>query len=111
MDNLNVSDLLSNLKSEDIESLKSAASEILGNSSKQSHGGETNESNSLGLDFSAISKLSGLMGGVNSNDKRFELIRAIKPMLSESRRYKADEALKMLQLFEMLPKLREQGML
>ena len=43
-----------------------------------------------------------LLQGAEDND-RTRLINALKPMLSHSRRKKADEALQLMKLFEILP--------
>ena len=42
---------------------------------------------------------------------RTAFIAALKPLLSPERRHKADEALRMMRLLEMLPILRDQGVL
>ena len=40
---------------------------------------------------------------MNKQDNRAELIKALKPLLSEKRRKRADDAIQMLRLFEILP--------
>jgi hypothetical protein len=40
---------------------------------------------------------------LNKRDCRAELIVALKPLLSEKRRKRADDAMQMLRLFEILP--------
>ena len=47
-----------------------------------------------------------LMGNMNKEDSRTRLISDLKPLLSEERRKKADEAIKFLQLMEFLPLLK-----
>lgn len=52
-----------------------------------------------------IAKISSLMGAMNKSDDRTRLIEALKPLLSEKRRKRADEAMQMMKLFEILPAL------
>jgi hypothetical protein len=44
---------------------------------------------------------------MNKTDSRTRLIEALKPLLSEKRRAKADEAMRMMKLFELLPMLTD----
>ena len=46
------------------------------------------------------------MGKMGKDDYRTRLINDLKPMLSDERQKKADEAMKFLQLMEILPLLR-----
>ena len=66
-----------------------------------------------GIDPAMMKKLSAIMGAMNGggNDSRTAFIAALKPLLSPERRHKADEALRMMRLLEMLPILRDQGVL
>ena len=58
-----------------------------------------------------IANIAGILSKINSiDDKRTQFIAALKPLLHESRQKKADQAIKMLKLFELLPMLREQGL-
>ena len=56
--------------------------------------------------ISLISKLNA--GG---EDSRTKLLTALKPHLSEPRREKVDTAIKILRMLELLPLLRESGIL
>lgn len=112
MDSIN--DILSSLSDEDIENLKAAAANLF--SSQEDEKKETRE-NSFGSgmpDFSSIlgnaqmmSKLSSIMGAMNRKDERTRFIEALKPLLSEKRRRKADEAMQMLKLFDILPTITQ----
>ena len=53
-----------------------------------------------------LKKIMGLMGQFNKEDYRTRLIEDLKPMLSDERKQKADEAVKFLQLMEVLPLLK-----
>ena len=121
MDNL--SDLLSSLSQEDIESLKSAAASLLGsNNGPSDEDGSHSEkkdfdsSDNGGFDFSSIDpemimRINRIMKSMNHDDSRSQLIKALKPHLSEPRKKRADEAIRILKLLDMLPLLREQGII
>lgn len=47
----------------------------------------------------------------NSNDPRTQLLKALKPHLSEPKRDKVDTAIKILKVIEILPFLKESGLL
>lgn len=121
MDSIN--DIISSLSSDDIEMLKGVASSILGGGqsdavqsasvpaphTKQTQ--NTNAGNPLGLsmdDFNMILKAKNIFEKMNTtSSKNADLIVALKPHLSPESQNKADQAIKMLQLFEILPHLKE----
>lgn len=122
MDNLN--DIISSLSADDINMLKGVASSILGedNSSNNSNVNtnvpvqKQNSSNnnalaSLGLnsvDFNMMMKAKTIFDKMNSaSNKNTDLILALKPHLSPANREKADTAIKILKLFEVLPLLKD----
>lgn len=110
MDNIN--DILSNLSDEDMENLMAAA-ESLFSSQKEDNGSDGEAASGSAMpDFASllgnaqmISKISSVMGAMNKKDDRTRLIEALKPLLSEKRRKRADEAMQMMKLFELLPAL------
>ena len=104
----NISDILSSLSDEDMENLRAAAENLF----SQDNGSEEKSfgSDSAMPDFSSllgnaqmISKISSIMGAMNKKDDRTRLIEALKPLLSEKRRRKADEAMQMMKLMDLLP--------
>lgn len=124
MDNLN--DIISSLSADDINMLKGVASSILGEDS--GNGGSNVSSNtnvpaqkqnssnnnalaSLGLnavDFNMMMKAKTIFDKMNSaSNKNTDLILALKPHLSPANREKADTAIKILKLFEVLPLLKD----
>jgi hypothetical protein len=111
MDSIN--DILSSLTDEDMENLRAAAENLF--SSKEEKESEPPPSGSSSMpDFSSIlgnaqmmAKISSIMGAMNKKDDRTRLIEALKPLLSEKRRRKADEAMQMMKLFELLPTLTQ----
>lgn len=123
MDNLN--DIINSLSADDINMLKGVASSILGenggasapvpqpqnNNSNQTAGGLSNLPQSIGfdnIDFDMIMKAKTIFEKMNSaQNKNVDLIMALKPHLSPETQNKADQALRILKLFEVLPLLRE----
>lgn len=127
MDNLN--DIINNLSADDINMLKSVASSILGEEAQNSAGQKAPESpnnnnSSIGMenltkalmpsngidniDFDMIMKAKTIFEKMNSTkSKNADLIMALKPHLNPKTQDKADQALRILKLFEILPLLRE----
>ncbi len=116
---MEISDLLSSLSDSDIEQLKQTAASLLG-------GAASTESQSA----PAVNPLAGLLGGgdagfdaglvktltgvgkiMATSDPRCDFLLALKPLLSERHRERADHAVKMLKLMKALPILKENGIL
>lgn len=97
-------DILSSISAEDMAKIKSVADSIMGGEEKKTSKPET--AGGLALDDNMMSRVMSVMGQMNKDDSRTRLIKDLKPLLSEERRQKADDALKFLQLMEMLPLLR-----
>lgn len=77
-------------------------------------GGE-NDSAAGGFDLSKIDvgmimKLQQMMSSFNREDDNTRLLHALKPHLRKERQQKADEAIRLMQLMEMLPMLKESGL-
>lgn len=123
MDNLN--DIINNLSADDINMLKGVASSILGDSGEaeqakpQSNTVQQNAPQQSGvpalaglgfdgIDFDMIMKAKTIFERMNNtSNKNVDLIMALKPHLSPETQNKADQALRILKLFEVLPLLRE----
>lgn len=126
MDNIN--DIISSLTDDDINMLKGVASSILGGGNGQSSDNTTNQNNNqtnsqssnqnntalpanLGfdnIDFDMIMKAKKIFDTMNSTkDKNVDLILALKPHLRPETQNRADQAMKILKLFDVLPLLRE----
>ena len=106
MDSIN--DILSSLTDEDMENLRAAAENLFSqdNGSKE----KSPDSDFAMPDFSdllgnaqMLAKISSVMGAMNKKDDRTRLIEALKPLLSEKRRRRADEAMRMMKLLDLLP--------
>ena len=97
-----INSLLDGLSADDLSALGDLAQQILGNSAA-----EKNEPASDifgGIDPSMIAKLMQIMPMLQSGENdRTRLICALKPLLSKRRRQKADEAMQLIKLLEILP--------
>lgn len=110
MDSIN--DILSSLTPDDIDVLKSMADSLFGDSDDRSSDNNNRKNESTGFDGFITSemliKLSNIMNMMNSSDSgRYRLIEALKPNLSPRRRQKADEALQLLKILEIVPLLTD----
>lgn len=124
----NLNDIISNLTPDDINMLKGVASSILGDNppdntqsqntapkvqtpSNQNNTNALQALNSLGLDsldFNMIMKAKSIFDKMNNTpNKNVDLIMALKPHLRPETQNKADQALKIIKLFEVLPLLKE----
>ena len=106
MDNIN--DIISSLTDDDIENLRAAAESFFGGreerkDEKAPPSGSIPDLSSILGNARMMAKISSIMNMMNKQDNRAELIKALKPLLSEKRRRRADDAIQMLRLFEILP--------
>lgn len=131
MDN-NINDIISSLTDDDINMLKGVASSILGGENQQSNENTANLNKNQGstqkvsqsnngnnnalpanlgfdnIDFDMIMKAKKIFDTMNNTkDKNVDLILALKPHLRPETQNKADQAMKILKLFDILPLLRE----
>ena len=102
-----IENIINSMSQKDIEELSSMASQFFAgnNEAPKSKHEEKNE----GIDFETITRIASVLGKLSSQpkDPGCELLTALKPMLSPERRHKADEAIKMMQLFSILPLLKD----
>ena len=120
MPDLDIGSIISSLSSDDINNLKNMANSILGSSQPEEKPQEKpsqstqnkTDFNSLALpDMSQFSNLLPLLSALNSHDEREYFIYALKPLLSEGRQKKADEAAKFIKLLSIIPLLKEKGIM
>lgn len=109
MDNIN--DIISSLTPDDIEMLKGVAGSILGGDSGENKSQKGALQNQLGLssdDFSMMMKAKSIIDKMNNtSSKNADLINALKPHLSPSSCERADQAIRILRLFDILPYLKD----
>ena len=113
----NINDIIASLTPDDIQALKETAQSIFGNendNSSKSAQEEKKKHSAFGFDFSSLpdpemfSKLSRIMSMMNSDSgRRCRLIEALKPNLSYEKQKKADEAMQILKLLELMPMISE----
>lgn len=107
-----LSSILSSLTPEDMAQLSEMAQQLFGGQASDPPPGPENSAPSFGgVDPELMGKLMKILpllqqGG---DSERARLIQALKPLLSQSRRQKADEALRLLRLIEMIPLLGQAG--
>ncbi len=138
MADFDINSILNSLSQDDIENLKKTAADILGGmgdghkeSENREHKGEENQEEkngsqkgnfnpedilknmgNLGMpDLSQLASLAPILQAFNSHDERLDFINALKPLLSEERKKKADEAMKLVRLMSVLPLLKERGIM
>lgn len=107
MDLGNIGDIISSLSEDDINSLKETASALFGESQEK-------KEEKTGFDFSSIDpamigKITKIMGLLNSSSQspRCDLLKALKPLLSQDKRKRADEAMQIMKLIDILPVIQE----
>ena len=114
MDNIN--DIISSLSENDIEMLKGVASSILGDGNADEQKSAKSDKNSVlanGLnlsqsDLNMMLKAKTIFDKMNNtSSKDADLIIALKPHLSEESQLKADKAIRILNMFDILPYIKE----
>lgn len=102
----NIGDILSSLSDDDMKALGDAARSLLGSSEQeQGQGGEQGFS----MDPATMAKIAQIMGAMNRRDSRCDLIAALRPLLSEPRRRRADDAMQLIKLIDLLPMIEDLG--
>lgn len=115
---MDLNDLLSSLSDEDMKQLQETASQLLGNMQGNDGSNATNAGisdlfggNNPLTDPKVLNGLSRYFGKMNEKDQRSDFLYALKPLLSENRRGKVDEAVNILRVLKMMHMLREGGLL
>ncbi len=116
---MDLNDLLSSLSDEDMKQLQETAAQLLGNMQTDSSAAGNNSGGAAELfggnnplaDPKVLGGLSRYFGKMNEKDSRSDFLYALKPLLSEARRNKVDEAVNVLRVVKMMHMLREGGLL
>lgn len=115
---MDISSLLSSLSPDDIEKLKATAQQFFGagadSSAEFSPCAEEKAQENIqeaGFPFdpkliTGVAKMSRMM---NENDEKSAFLVALKPLLSDKRKKKADDAVMMLKFFRIINLLQENG--
>lgn len=100
-----------NNSSIDMGALSSMLSGIMGGNSGNAGGGNNESSDFMkNVDIGMLMKVKQLMSESN-DDKNSNLLKAIKPHLSEGRQGKVENAISMMKMTKLLPLLTESGLL
>ncbi len=117
MADFDINSILNSLSQEDMENIKSIASSFMGSTTQEKAKQQKSipdipDLSGLGMpDLSQLSALIPIMQAFNQPDERLQFINALKPLLSQEKRHKADEAMKLVRLVSVLPLLRERGIM
>ncbi len=126
MADFDLSSILNSLSADDMDNIKKLASDFLGGSNTSSGGGTAEKTErtpapqitdelerSLGglPDLSLLTSIAPILQAVNRPDDRVQFINALRPLLSDERKGKADEAINLLRLLSVIPLLQERGMM
>ncbi len=104
---IDIESLLSSVSAEDMAKIKSVAESLMNNNEpKQEKPKDTEKTPNFPIDMNTVSKIMSVMGQMNKEDYRTRLITDLKPMLNVDRQKKADDAVKFLQLMQILPLLK-----
>lgn len=101
----------------DGNSAKGGAGQSLNNSgddfSNRSGASPLNSDLLGGVDLNSLAGFASLIGKFSNtqNDPRCNLIMSLKPLLSPEKQKRADEAIKIIHLTQLLPELRNSGLL
>lgn len=93
---------------------------LLGNSDKQDNSNSKEESTKEQVGESpfsgippdtlnAVLKMAPMLSSLNSEDKYTKFLFALRPLLSEPRQKKLDEASKIMKFIKIIPMLKQQG--
>lgn len=102
---MDLNEIISSLSEDDINQLKNVAGTIFG-SDNQHESDQSSQKKESDI-FQSIGEIGKLF---SLEDERTLLIKALKPMLSEDKQKKADEAIKILRLMQIVPLLRDSGL-
>lgn len=97
---MDINEIISSLSEDDVNQLKNIAGNLFGAQEKTESQSQDNDI------LRSIGELSKLF---SQEDERTALIKALKPMLGEEKQKRADEAVKILSLIQMIPLLKDSG--
>lgn len=92
--------------------IQSMAESVFGNSGSKDNNLPVAKNESIpDIDTGTIMKVFNLLRSNNNSSGRANLLLALKPHLSSERQQKIDSAIKIMKIIEILPVLKEQGIL
>ena len=105
----NIGDILSSLSDDDMKALGDAARSLLGSSEQEQEQGQNDSDRGFSMDPATMAKIAQIMSAMNRHDSRCDLIAALRPLLSEPRRRRADDAMQLIKLIDLLPMIEDLG--
>ncbi|MBR2730836.1 MAG: hypothetical protein IKD72_02480 [Clostridia bacterium] len=107
-----IEDLFAGLSPEDLAQLQSMAAGLFGGAEPQTAAPPPAQQTEPELDdllnnAQMMGQVSRIMRAMRQEDSRTRLIAALKPLLSAPRRKRADEAIRLLRLMELLPMMTD----
>ena len=100
---MDVGELLSSLGEDDVKKLKDMAAQFFGTEeAKQPEQGSGGANPMAGFDPGLLKSVAKMSSMMNAKDPRCDFMASLKPLLSEKRRRKADEAVMLLRVFRLL---------
>lgn len=113
---MDIASLLSGLSQDDIEKLKETAQQFFGGKEEtnvkekpQKNENSMTAPSEFPFDPKLISSVARFSGMMNESDEKSNFILALKPLLSEKRQKKADDAVMMLKFMKIINALQENG--
>ena len=107
-----ISSIISSLSPDDIEKLKNTARQFFGGDEEKSEKNDEPQKQSfpdIPFDPGLITGVARFSKMMNENDDRSAFLMALKPLLSDKRKKKADDAVMMLKFFRIINALQENG--
>jgi hypothetical protein len=105
-----LNDVAAMLNGGDSKNELGALSSLLGGTEKKNTEPSEGGLDLGGLDLNMLLKAKELMSNFQGDDKNTQLIKALKPHLKPERQKKADEAMRLMKLIEMLPLIQKSGL-
>lgn len=108
----NLENIINSLSQSDMEQLSDLAQTFMGTpgeDKKESSGNQNQPQQGFDFDPAMLTKIMKLMSKLSAqrDDRRCELLRALKPLLSPEKQKKTDEAINMLKILSLLPLIDE----
>ena len=73
-------------------------------------GNETDNKSGANFDAESLAGINKLLGSMREKNENIELLKALRPFLSEKRQRKVDDAVKLMGLMRLLPYLKDGGL-
>lgn len=107
---MDIAELLSSFSDEDMQRLKETAQNLLSSGNAAAPAAPAAPPNPLAsIDPRLLNGIGKVAGMINRPDPRCDFLLALKPLLGKERQGRVDEAVQMLRMISMLPRVMEMG--